>query len=506
VNGAARFGIAPVVIVSLLLTLGSGGRATASHSYKGSWPYPNGDIANNRDAPDSAISSSNVSELKQAWTFKLRERAAAGVNGYGSLAGTPIVQNGVVYFQDLHCNVYALYLATGKQKWEYRFRSTHTLGPNGVAVADGRVYGDSPTTVFALNASTGRRVWVQNLKNTGRGVLDIQPQVANGRVYLATTAGSLPGGGVLFALDASNGALLWKFNTVPQSDPGVVAAGGAWETPLVNNDGSVTFGIGNPYQSISSALTHPSALPYTDSEVNLQSDAGHLRWSYQGLPDDFSDYDMQVSPVSVTINGERVIIGAGKMGYVYELDARTGQLIWKTSVGAHNGHDNDSSQALTHSFSPTFPYTILPGGYGGVLTNVAVAGANLYVTVCDEAYSITNSNQIVGINAPGGSPILGTGQMEDLNLATGKVEWNTELPYLPLGAATVSNDLVFTTLYPGVLLALDRNTGAILYRRRLPTSSNSSIAIAGNFVLVPDGGPTTGTAGHNPQLIAFETS
>jgi hypothetical protein len=39
--------------------------------------------------------------------------------------------------------------------------------------------------------------------------------------------------------------------------------------------------------------------------------------------------------------------------------------------------------------------------------------------------------------------------------ATGKVEWDTKVPNLPLGAATVSNDLVFTTLYNGELLALN---------------------------------------------------
>ena len=81
--------------------------------------------------------------------------------------------------------------------------------------------------------------------------------------------------------------------------------------------------------------------------------------------------------------------------------------------------------------------------------------------------------------------------MEALNLTTGKVEWDTKVPQFPLGAATVSNDLVFTTLYDGVLIALNRSTGAIVYRRQLPTSTNSPIAIAGNTVIVPAGGPVT---------------
>ena len=79
--------------------------------------------------------------------------------------------------------------------------------------------------------------------------------------------------------------------------------------------------------------------------------------------------------------------------------------------------------------------------------------------------------------------------MEALSLATGKVEWDTKVPQFPLGAATVSNDLVFTTLYDGELIALNRSTGAIVYRRQLPTSTNSPIAIAGNTVIVPAGGP-----------------
>lgn len=33
-------------------------------------------------------------------------------------------------------------------------------GPNGVAVASGVVYGDTTTTVFALNARTGKTIWV----------------------------------------------------------------------------------------------------------------------------------------------------------------------------------------------------------------------------------------------------------------------------------------------------------------------------------------------------------
>ena len=70
--------------------------------------------------------------------------------------------NGVVYIQDLDANVYALDLATGKLRWEHQFNTPEVSGPgpDGVAVADGRVYGDTPYTVFALSTATGEPVWV----------------------------------------------------------------------------------------------------------------------------------------------------------------------------------------------------------------------------------------------------------------------------------------------------------------------------------------------------------
>jgi alcohol dehydrogenase (cytochrome c) len=96
-------------------------------------------------------------------------------------------------------------------------------------------------------------------------------------------------------------------------------------------------------------------------------------------------------------------------------------------------------------------------------------------------------------------------EIEALNLGTRKVEWDTWVNSLPLGAATVSNNLVFTTLWSGVLIALNRGTGAIVYRHRLPTSTNAPIAIAGNTVLVSAGGgiTTADRKGGTPQLVAY---
>jgi alcohol dehydrogenase (cytochrome c) len=311
------------------------------------------------------------------------------------------VQGSVVYLQDEDANVYALALATGKLKWEYQVNLPEKSGPgpDGVAVADGTVYADSSTSVFALNAATGKTIWVDgSLLNNGQGAFEIQPQVADGRVYLASANGSGPGGGVLMALNASTGRLLWTFNSVIGAGAGVQAlglgSGGAWETPLVGSDGSVTFGTGNPYQSIGEALAHPSRQLYTDSEVNLDAATGKLRWYYQAVPDDFADHDLQASPISATIGEVPVIIAGGKVGYVYALNARSGALLWKTPVGEHNGHDNDSLLALSHQLKLKLPYTVAPGSLGGILSNVAVADGSVYLATIDLPITFTKLSSV----------------------------------------------------------------------------------------------------------------
>jgi alcohol dehydrogenase (cytochrome c) len=504
------------LLVSLaMLAAGCGGAAAPVSTVfagaavpSGSWPYPNGDIANTRDAPDAAISAANVSTLQEAWSFKLPGPAETAV---GSLTAPPVVADGVVYLQDQDSNVYALALATGKLQWEYQVNLPEKSGPgpDGVAVADGAVYGDTSTTVFALDASTGKTIWADShLLNGGQGSFEIQPQVADGRVYLASAYGSGPGGGVLMALSAATGRLLWTFNTVLGPGRGVealgVGSGGAWETPLVGNDGSVTFGIGNPYQSIGSAIADPSRQLYTDSAVNLDAATGKLRWYYQAVPDDFQDHDLQASPISASIGGIPVVITGGKMGYVYALNARSGAMLWKAPVGEHNGHDNDSLLALSHQLRITYPYTVLPGTLGGVLSNMAVADGSVYVDTIDLPLTYTGPNVVDGDKAAGPA----TGEVEALDLATGKVEWDIKVPSMPLGGATVSDDLLLTTLYSGVLIALNRQNGAIVFRRQLPTTTNAPIAVFGNTVLVPAGGPqkSASDSGADAQLVAYTVS
>ena len=72
---------------------------------------------------------------------------------------------------------------------------------------------------------------------------------------------------------------------------------------------------------------------------------------------------------------------------------------------------------------------------------------------------------------------------------TGKIKWQHNFSSSPYGAATVSNDLVWTTTFDGTLWALNKNTGAVVWHKKLPAGTNAPVAIDGDTVLTGAGLP-----------------
>jgi outer membrane protein assembly factor BamB len=506
-----RFGFGAALLGAVALVASSCGSSSdqssvprgTSQPEASTWSLPNATLQNTR-AISSSITSANVSKLRVAWRVPLKH---AGVFGY--YANTPVFgEDGTIYLQDLAYNVFALDGKTGKTLWTHSSgRNGASLsslpigeGPNGVALVNGTLYGEMPAYAFALSATTGKLLWrTPNLaEKQGQG-FNLAPQVHKGRVYLSTS-GQLHGG-VAYALDAKTGKILWKFqetkNPAERSAGGANGTGGAWNTPAVGPDGTVYFGIANPYRSIDQAINHPTRLPYNDSTIALDS-SGRLKWSFQGVPNDFHDWDMQVSPIYAQSGSQPVVVDAGKMGYVYVINANTGKLLWKKPVGKHNGHDNDGVLALQHKFHPKLPYVYYPGIYGGVETNMALADGVIYVPVTNLFAKFTSRTQKL---ATGGPFAKGTGEMVALSLSTGKVLWDRKLPHTPYGDATVTNDLVFTTTLDGKVIALSRKTGAIVWQEQLPAGTNSSVSVDRKTLITVASFPQG--AEQKPEIVAY---
>jgi alcohol dehydrogenase (cytochrome c) len=95
-----------------------------------------------------------------------------------------------------------------------------------------------------------------------------------------------------------------------------------------------------------------------------------------------------------------------------------------------------------------------------------------------------------------------TGEMVAVDLDTGQVEWDTKLPSSPYGAATVTNNVVFTTTFHGDLYALNAATGAILRKIPLSAGANAPVIVEGDYVIAGAGVPLS--EAQQPQIIAYK--
>ncbi len=174
--------------------------------------HPNGAAASNPGAINGQTGPSDIST--PYWVS----------DNYGSITGSAVAANGVVYFGSLDKNIYALNANTGAKIWNfttgYRVSSTPAVVGNVVYT------GADDGNVYALNAATGQQVW----KTSVGGLTKVfwipawqgksSPQVDNGQVFV----GSLDG--KLYCLSATDGHVIWASNAGNETFP----IGG---TPLV---------------------------------------------------------------------------------------------------------------------------------------------------------------------------------------------------------------------------------------------------------------------------------
>ena len=466
------------------------------------WPAQGYDLANSRTTRRSDITAANVGTLKKKWSFTI-----PGSGPFGNFATTPLVLNGVVYFQDLNSNVYAVDQQTGKLEWKRTFKNP-TIGPNGVALGYGRLYGATSTTAFALDPSSGAVLWRHRLTHTLNVGIDMTPQVYDNKVLVSTVPGGdvrhfyRPGAaGTVYALDAANGKTVWSFGTVDRAKNARTGGGGGlWYPPAVSANGDVYIGVANPSPWPNSPKNrngslHPGPNAYTDSLVVLNGATGKLKWYRQVIRHDVRDYDLMISPVLFTpSSGSQLVIGAGKMGKVYAWNAASGRAAWQASVGRHL---NDTG------LLPKNPVTVCPGDFGGVETPMAQAGGTLFVpwlNLCVRASSTS-------LSVPANAFTKATGGLTAFDAATGKVKWQRALPHPNFGAATVANDVVFTSDFTGKLYAFSTSTGKRLWTAQAPAGVNAFPAVTQRMLLVGAGTPGLGT---NPKphyaLVAYELS
>jgi outer membrane protein assembly factor BamB len=430
-------------------------------------------------------------------------------------ASTPISLNGTVYLQDLNSNVYALDRSSGKLEWKHAFNKP-SIGPNGIAYGYDRIYGATETNAFALDAKTGTLIWSRKLTGNNREGIDMAPQLYDNTVLFSTVPGNgltsfYKGGalGVVWALDAATGKPKWTFNTISDGaklwgNPKVNSGGGLWYPPAVDSQGRVFISVANPAPlygtpKYPNGSSRPGPNLYTNSLVALDGQTGRLLWYQQAVPHDVRDYDLQIPAIVTTLpiqgTPTEVVFVAGKMGKAYAYRADNGKQLWTLAVGKHQNDTGPLPKKLT---------TIFPGDVGGVETPMALADDRLFVP-WDDFPTRASASGLPGGLARAVSFKSGRGGLTAVDAATGKVLWQHKLPSLNLGAATIANDVVFTSDYAGTLYAFSTQTGKTLWTTKAPAGINSFPAVDGDTLLV--GAAAPGFDKHlRFELVAYSLS
>ena len=266
-----------VCFVAMVGTSASG--QTAANLPGTSWSQFRGDNMERWNPFETQLGVNNVSGLALKWTY------ATGAFVESSAA----VVSGVVYIGSDDGNLYALNASTGQKLWSFSTGSTQSI-LDAPAVANGVVYiGSYDGVLYALNAATGKQLWSFV---TGSNPVVGAPTVVNGVVYVS---GGVPE--TLCALDASTGKMLW-------SDGNSI---GGWDSAAVAN-GVVYIGS------------------FDNNARAINASTGAVIWTYS-VPDGFLDSSPAV------VNG--VVYFGTWDGAVYALKANNGALLWSYETGSH---------------------------------------------------------------------------------------------------------------------------------------------------------------------------
>ena len=277
--------------------------------------------------------------------------------------------------------------------------------------------------------------------------------------------------------------------------------------------GLLYLNIGNPAPDIDGRV-RPGDNLYSNSIVALDVDTGKLKWYQQVLAHDLWDYDPSSPTVLVDVRDEQgnvvpAVAEAGKTGWVYVLDRRTGAPIRRSDA-----------------FVPQENMFTVPDEHGVVVAPGTLGGSDWSPTAYSPqtGYLYVDGNHVPqlyrrqyaeleppaqwwgGVVSGGGGDNFGL--FSAVDLSTGRIAWQVHLDQPTIsGAAATAGGVVFTGLSDSLFVAYDARTGRELWRHRANAGVNAppiSYAVNGRqYVAVAAGGNLPLNSARGDELLAF---
>ena len=494
----------------------------------GDWLSNGRNYSEDRYSALTQISPDNVQRLGLAWSLNIGTTRG--------IEATPVVVKGIMYISGPWSTVFSIDARTGKQLWAYDPKVPGSYGQKaccdvvnrGVAIYKGKVYsGTIDGRLICLDAASGTLDWeVKTTDSTKPYTITGAPRIVNGKVIIGNGGADYGVRGYITAYDATTGKQVWRFYTVP-GDPSKPfeseimqkaaktwngewwkygGGGTAWDAMAYDPELKLLFvgtGNGSPWNRYYRSPDGGDNL-FLCSILALNPDNGQLVWYYQTTPGEQWDYTSTQPLIlaDIEIHGEKkkVIMQAPKNGFFYLLDRTNGKLIsakpyvyvnWAKEI------DNKTGRPVENEFSRyknenavVFPSPI--GGHNWQPMAYNPGTKLVYLPVRDNS-NVYGNDPTWKYNQPSGfgtgigwntatdyvpsKPIhddtLGPKQVPQERLIAWDPVDQKEVWRLPLagvwngGVVTTASGLVFEGTADGKLIAVNANTGKILWQSNL---------------------------------------
>ena len=358
------------------------------------------------------------------------------------------------------------------------------VGRSTPAVVDGRVcangrMGEGITrqeAVACWDAETGKELWKRgfNVYHTAVpwnrvGWGDIAADAETGYVYVQFVDGR-------FAAFDAEGNTVWEWRL--GEDFGRFSGyGGRTNTPVVDENRVIAHVI--------SASWGTNVGP-GDRWVAFDKKTGDVLWvSEKG--DALKDLNTYATPVVAEIDGRRQMIGGGADGYIYGLDARTGESIWKFHLSQRGLNSSpavhDGVVVAAHSEEN------VDTGVMGRVVAIDAKGASGDVTKTKELWRVEE------LQAGYVSPAVHDGRvyiadnsanLHALDLKTGKDLWHVNYGTVGKGSPVVADGKIYITEVNGNIRIIKpgETAGEVIHETHLEMPGGERYAeVYGSFAV-----------------------
>jgi len=301
------------------------------------------------------INKDNIKNLKLAFTVAVSGIEGAGRHSHGRLEGTPIVEDGMMYYPNGWGNVWKVDVTSGKAGqvlWHMDPATDKAFAADvaccgvnnrGVVLWQDQVISTTlDNRVISMNKDTGEVTWeTQTADAAIAETMTLAPLIMND-ISVTGVAGAEYGvRGHLHGVNLVTGEQMWRTYTAGgnDNDPNEIAkstwtddynswetgGGSIWQTGTYDPEINLMYwGTGNPGPDWDPEY-RPGDNLYTDTLLAMTPEDGMIKWFYQYTPNDPYDYDeIAEHPLINLPDGRKLVTHPSRNGFQYAFDRATG--------------------------------------------------------------------------------------------------------------------------------------------------------------------------------------